>query len=43
MNSTFYSTDVLRAKMSRDYGWRASCPAGGVTVVVVGSMLLIGI
>ena len=23
--------------MSRDYGWRASCPAGGVTDVVVGS------
>jgi len=24
-------------KMSRAYGWRASCPAGGVTVVGVGS------
>jgi hypothetical protein len=23
--------------MSRAYGWRASCPAGGVTVVGVGS------
>ena len=23
--------------MSRAYGWRASCPAGGVTTRVVGS------
>ena len=29
-------------KMSRDYGWRASCPAGGVTDVVVGSSAWFG-
>ena len=28
--------------MSRDYGWRASCLAGGVTDVVVGSSAWFG-
>ena len=28
--------------MSRAYGWRASCPAGGVTVVGVGSGAWLG-